>query len=79
MIAAFEEAASTDPDELNETLQTIEVTDHVMAMPPITFREDGENDNAIAVTAQVQDLETGLVYPEEFAVTDVDTETLVSA
>ena len=78
MIAAFEEAASTDPEVLNETLQSITVEDHVMAMPPITFGPDGENENAIAVTNQIQDHETELVYPEEFAVAEVDTDKLVT-
>lgn len=78
MLAAFEAAGSTDPDVLNQTLQDIRVTDHVMAMPPIEFREDGENANALAVTAQVQDLLPKLVFPDQFAVTEVNTDTLVS-
>jgi branched-chain amino acid transport system substrate-binding protein len=78
MTAAFERAGSTDPEEVNTALGELTVSDHVMAMPPITFREDGENANALATTAQVQDLEIATVYPEEFAASEVDTGTLVS-
>jgi branched-chain amino acid transport system substrate-binding protein len=78
MIAAFEQAGSEDPETLNTALGELTVSDHVMAMPPITFRDDGENANALAATAQVQDLAIDTVYPEEFATSDVDTETLVS-
>jgi branched-chain amino acid transport system substrate-binding protein len=77
MIAAFEQAGTTDPEELNAALGELTVSDHVMAMPPITFREDGENANALATTAQVQDLEIATVYPEEFAAAEVNTDTLV--
>lgn len=78
MIAAFEQAGSTAPEALNATLGELTVSDHVMAMPPITFRDDGENANALATTAQVQDLAIETVYPDEFAATEVNTETLVS-
>jgi len=78
MIAAFEQAGSTDPEALNTALEELTVSDHVMAMPPITFREDGENANALATTAQVQDLEVATVYPEQFAASEIDTGTLVS-
>lgn len=70
MIEAFEEAGTTDSEALNETLKEIEVTDHIMAMPPITFDEDGENENAMAILHQVQDLSPHVVYPPEFAETD---------
>ena len=78
MVAAFEQAGTTDPEALNTALGELTVSDHVMAMPPITFREDGENANALATTAQVQDLEIATVYPEEFAAAEVNADTLVS-
>ena len=41
-----------------------------MAMPPVTFDENGENENAMAVLHQVQDLAPEVVYPQEFAERD---------
>ncbi|XVH31657.1 ABC transporter substrate-binding protein [Haloferacaceae archaeon DSL9] len=70
IIAGIEAAGSDDPEEINNALTEIEVTDHIAAMPPISFREDGENANALAVLFQVQDLADRVVYPEEFAETD---------
>lgn len=70
IIEAFEQAGSADSETLKETLDEIEVSDHVMAMPPITFDENGENENAMAVLHQVQELAPHVVYPEEFAERD---------
>lgn len=72
IIAAIEEAGSTDPAAINDTLGEIEVTDHIAAMPPITFDENGENENALAPLFQVQDLEDRVVAPEEFAESEID-------
>lgn len=71
IIAAVEAAGSTDPDAINEALMDIEVSDHIMAMPPITFGEDGENEAALAPLQQVQDLEPHIVRPDKFAQRDV--------
>lgn len=70
IIAAAEEAGSTDPEEINNALGSITVEDHITAMPPITFRDDGENENALAPLFQVQGLEDKVVAPDEFAETD---------
>ena len=70
IIEAFEQAGSADSETLKETLDEIEVSDHVMAMPPVTFDENGENENAMAVLHQVQDLAPQVVYPQEFAERD---------
>jgi branched-chain amino acid transport system substrate-binding protein len=70
IIAAIEEAGSDDPDVINDTLTEVTVEDHIAAMPPVTFRDDGENENALAPLFQVQDLEDRVVFPEEFAATD---------
>ena len=67
IIAAAEEAGSTDPEEINSTLSEITVEDHIAAMPPVTFRDDGENENALAPLFQVQDLDDRIVAPDEFA------------
>lgn len=64
---AIEEAGSSDPSTIKDALNEITVTDHPAAMPEITFREDGENANAIAPIHQVQNLEADLVYPQEYA------------
>lgn len=71
IIAALEEAGSTDPEEINTALSEITVDDHIAAMPEITFDDMGENENAIAPLFQIQDGDDQIVYPEEFAATDV--------
>lgn len=72
IIAAIEEAGSSDPEDINTALSEIEVTDHIAAMPPITFDDNGENANALAPLFQVQDLDDRVVFPEEYAETEVD-------
>lgn len=72
IIAAFEEAGSADPKEVNRTLQNIKVEDHLMAMPPIEFDETGENATGLTITNQVQDLENQIVYPDGYATTDLN-------
>lgn len=71
IIAAIEEAASADPEDINDALGAITVEDHIAAMPPITFADNGENENALAPLFQIQDLEDRVIAPEEFAETDV--------
>lgn len=70
LLAAVEEAGSSDPEDINSALGSITVEDHIAAMPPITFRDDGENENALAPLFQVQDLDDRVVAPDEFAATD---------
>lgn len=70
IIEAFEEAGTPDSEELTATLRNIEVTDHILAMPPVTFDENGENENAMAVLHQAMDQATYVVYPEEYAERD---------
>jgi branched-chain amino acid transport system substrate-binding protein len=70
ILAAVEEAGSADPQDINEALGSITVEDHIAAMPPITFRDDGENENALAPLFQVQDLTDQVVAPDEFAAVD---------
>ena len=67
ILAAVEEAGSADPVDINDTLGEITVEDHVAAMPPISFRDDGENENALAPLFQVQELQDRVVFPDEFA------------
>jgi len=70
IIEAIEEAGSADPEEINDTLREITVENHIAAMPPVSFRDDGENENALAPLFQVQELEDRVVAPGEFAKTD---------
>lgn len=72
IIAGIEAAGSSDPEEINTALSEIEVSDHIAAMPTITFDDNGENKNALAPLFQVQDLDDRVVAPEEYAETDVD-------
>lgn len=76
MIEAFEQAASAEADALNRALGNLEFADHIVAMPPISFTERGENANPLAVTSQVQDLKSPIVYPERYARTDLRTDTI---
>ncbi|WP_193309247.1 ABC transporter substrate-binding protein [Halorubrum halophilum] len=71
IIAAIEEAGSADPDDINDALGEITVEDHIAAMPPITFADNGENENSLAPLFQVQDLRDRVIAPEEFAEADV--------
>ncbi|QCS45063.1 ABC transporter substrate-binding protein [Natrinema versiforme] len=72
IIAGIEEAGSSDPEDINDALSEIEVSDHIAAMPPISFDENGENENALAPLFQVQDLDDRVVFPEEYAETEID-------
>ncbi len=67
IIEAIEQAGSADPEDINDTLRTITVENHIAAMPPISFQENGENENALAPLFQVQDLTDRVVAPEEYA------------
>lgn len=67
MAHAIDEAGTDDPTAIKDALNTVTVTDHPIAMPEISFREDGENANGIAPIHQVQNMEANLVYPQEYA------------
>lgn len=67
ILEAIEAAGSTDPDAINESLETITVEDHILAMGPITFQDDGENENAAAALEQIQNLEGKIVAPQAYA------------
>jgi branched-chain amino acid transport system substrate-binding protein len=71
IIAAIEEAGSADPEEINQALKSIELEDHIGAMPPITFQDNGENANALSPAKQIQDLEPKIFSPEEFSATSL--------
>ena len=72
IVEAFEQAGSADPDALKDALDEITVSDHVMAMDPITFTDAGENANPLSVTNQVQGMTNYTVFPEEYATRDLD-------
>jgi branched-chain amino acid transport system substrate-binding protein len=74
LIHAFEQAASTDPETVNQTIQNIEYADHIMAMPPISFTENGENANPLSVTSQVQSMSNKIVYPDRHAESEIMTD-----
>ena len=76
LIEAFEQAGSADPETLNQTIQEIEVANHTMAMPPISFDEDGENANPLSVTSQVQEMDTRIVYPSQYSEADIRPDTI---
>ena len=70
-IECVERAGSVDPDDINEEFANIEFEDHLMAMDPITFDDTQENANAGDAVAQVQNLQPKIVYPEEFAGSEI--------
>lgn len=68
MADALERAASLDSEAVRNALAETNIEDHVIAQSgPITFDEKGENVNAAGVLVQIQDGEHVVVYPEEFA------------
>lgn len=71
MIEAIEQAGSANNDDINQALKEIEFSDHIMAMPPITYNDEGKNENALAPALQVQGLETQVVYPQEYANSEI--------
>jgi len=74
LIEAFEQAGSADPEVLRRTLDDITVDEHIMAMPPISFTDRGENANPLSVMNQIQDMEAQVVYPEQYATVEVQPE-----
>ena len=64
---AIQEAGSSDPEDINDALKSITVPDHPAASGPVTFMENGENENALSPMLQVQNLDTKIVWPEEYA------------
>jgi len=67
---AVEEAGSSEPDAINDALQSITVEDHPAAMSPIEFNDIGENSNALSPMLQVQNLDPTLVWPEQYQQTE---------
>jgi branched-chain amino acid transport system substrate-binding protein len=67
VIAGIEAAGSAEPDAINDALGQVTVEDHIAAMPPITFADSGENENALAPLFQAQGLQDRVIAPEEFA------------
>ena len=76
LVEAFEQAQSADADTLNRTIADIEFENHLMAMPPIRFDEDGENADPLSVTSQVQGMENKIVYPDRYAEADIRTDSI---
>lgn len=69
---ALERAASTDSAAVKAALDETEIADHVLAQSgPITFDEKGENVNAAGVFLQIQNGKHVVVYPKEFAETEM--------
>lgn len=66
-IAGIEKAGTTDKQAIKTALQNIKYEDHIAAMGPIQFKENGENKNALAPVNQVRNLNVKVVYPKQFA------------
>lgn len=65
---ALERSGSTDSEKVKTALEETSIADHVLAQAgPIEFDEKGENMNAAGVLVQIQDGKHVVVYPEEFA------------
>jgi len=68
ILRAVERAGSADNGAVQQALANTNIEDPLIANDgPLQFDEDGENVNAIAPVTQVQDLQSTVVYPEEFA------------
>ena len=69
---ALERAGSADTEAIKEALKTTSISDHVLAQSgPIEFDEKGENKNAAGVLVQIQDGKHVVVYPTEFAESEI--------
>ena len=69
---ALERAGSADTEAIKEALKTTSISDHVLAQSgPIEFDEKGENKNAAGVLVQIQDGKHVVVYPSEFAESEI--------
>lgn len=69
---ALERAGSSDPKALRDSLKTTNIEDHVLAQAgPITFDAKGENVNAAGVLVQIQGGKHVVVYPVEFAESEI--------
>lgn len=69
---ALERAGSSDPKALRDALKETNIEEHVLAQSgPITFDEKGENVNAAGVLVQIQDGRHVVVYPTEFAESEI--------
>lgn len=69
---ALERAGSTDADKLRDALAATDYTDTILPQSgPIRFDEKGENVNAAAVMVQIQDGVQKVVFPEEFAESEI--------
>lgn len=64
---AIEMAGSTDTEEINNALKDIQIEETVAALPGVDFKDNGENSLAKAICSQSQELEPRVVWPQEFA------------
>jgi branched-chain amino acid transport system substrate-binding protein len=71
---ALERAGSTERDALRDALAATDLAEHALAQSgPITFDAKGENINAAGVLVQIQNGKHMVVFPEEFAETELVT------
>lgn len=69
---ALERAGSTDGDKLRDALAETQYDDTILPQDgPIEFDSKGENVNAAAVMVQIQNGEQKVVFPEEFAESEI--------
>lgn len=69
---ALEESCDTDPGAVRDAIADIEVEDPLLAFDgPITFDDDGENENATVIVTQISGGQIQQVFPEEFKTGDL--------
>ncbi|MBM9465233.1 ABC transporter substrate-binding protein [Aeromicrobium sp. YIM 150415] len=69
---ALQESCDTDPGAVRDAIADIEVDDPLLAFDgPITFGENGENENATVIVTQIADGQIQQVFPEEFKTADL--------
>ncbi len=65
---ALERAGSSKPEDVRNAMKSTNITEHVLAQSgAITFDAKGENINAAGVLVQIQNGKHVVVYPTEFA------------
>ena len=68
---ALERAASTNKDKIRDALAATSLSAHVLPQGVIAFDAKGENKNAAAVLTQIQNGQSAVVFPKEYANADL--------
>lgn len=68
---ALRRAEDITPEALRDALASAQYTDHILPQGTVCFDEAGENINSAGVLIQIQDGQQKIVYPLEYAETEI--------